>query len=445
MAFASRLPLLFLLISPLALPAVIPTFSKDVAPLFFKHCAGCHRPNDIAPMSLLDYKTARPWAKSIKQAVASRKMPPWFADAKFGHFSNDPSLTAAEIQTITAWADAGAPEGDPAALPARPKFVEGWQLGKPDLIVNMGEDHQIKMGEDAYEHFTVNTNFKEGKWIRAAEIKPGNRQVVHHVHVLLVQDDLKLMEVASTTNSPALSKYLVKEDKLTRIRADAPVVNDACAANLPDLPFLTGSQEGALASFLPGRPPDTFPAGTAKWIPAGSKLEFVVHYARTTGKPQTDRTSVGFYLADGPPDQVMRRMDLRNFFLSIPAGESNHTVRRCYDFDQDKLLLSFTPHMHYRAKDATYELTRPNGKKEVLLAVPRYDFNWQLVYRLQKPVLVEKGSRLMVTVHYDNSANNRANPDPKQIVRWGDKSEEEMMTSWIEYLDASVAESKNRK
>ena len=445
MAFASRFPLFVVVISPLALPAVIPTFSKDVAPLFYKHCVGCHRPNDIAPMSLLDYKTARPWAKSIKQAVTSRKMPPWFADAKFGHFSNDPSLTAVEIQTITAWADAGAPEGDPATLPARPKFVEGWQLGKPDLIVDMGEDHQIKMGEDAYEHFTVNTNFKEGKWIRAAEIKPGNRQVVHHVHVLLVQDDLQLMEVASTTNSPALSKYLVKEDKLTRIRADAPVVNDACAANLPNLPFLTGSQEGALASFLPGRPPDTFPAGTAKWIPAGSKLEFVVHYARTTGKPQTDRTSVGFYLADGPPDQVMRRMDLRNFFLSIPAGESNHTVRRCYDFDRDKLLLSFTPHMHYRAKDATYELTRPNGKMEILLAVPHYDFNWQLVYRLQKPVMVEKGSRLMVTVHYDNSANNRANPDPKQIVRWGDKSEEEMMTSWIEYLDAPAAVAKSGK
>ena len=193
MAFELRFPLLILLISPLAFPAT-PTFSKDVAPLFYKHCAGCHRPNDIAPMSLLDYKTARPWAKSIKEAVASRKMPPWFADAKFGHFSNDPSLTTAEIQTITAWADAGAPEGDPAALPPRPKFVEGWQSGKPDLIVDMGEDHQIKMGEDAYEHFTVNTNFKEGKWIRAAEIKPGNRQVVHHVHVLLVQDDLKLME-----------------------------------------------------------------------------------------------------------------------------------------------------------------------------------------------------------------------------------------------------------
>ena len=423
------------LLHPLAFSAT-PTFSKDVAPIFYKHCTSCHRPNDIAPMSLLEYKAARPWAKSIRQAVSSRKMPPWFADPKFGHFSNDPSLTTTELQTITAWVDAGAPEGNPADLPARPKFVEGWQLGKPDIIVDIGEDHQIKLGEDAYEHFTVETNFKEGKWIRAAEIKPGNRQVVHHVHVLLVQDDLKLMEVASTTNSPALSKYLIREGKLTRIRADAPVVNDACVADLPDLPFLTGSQEGALASFLPGRPPDTFPAGTAKWIPPGSKLEFVVHYASTTGKAQTDRTSVGFYLASGPPEQVMRRMDLRNFFLSIPANDDNHMVRRCYDFQDDRLLLSFTPHMHYRAKDATYELTRPNGKKEVLLAVPRYDFNWQLVYRFEKPILVEKGSRLMVTVHYDNSSNNAANPDPKQVVRWGDKTEEEMMTSWIEYLDA---------
>ena len=429
----------FLLLLPFALPAfsATPTYSKDVAPILFKHCAGCHRPNDVAPMSLLDYKATRPWAKSIRQAVLSRKMPPWFADPKFGHFSNDPSLTSKEIDAIKSWADAGAPEGNVADLPPAPKFIAGWQLGKPDVVVDIGEDHVITPGEDAYEHFTVETNFKQGMWIRAAEIQPGNRQVVHHVHVLLVQDDPKMMEVAGTTNSPTLAKYLLREGKLTRIRADAPIVNDACVANVPDLPYLKGFQEGALASFLPGRPPDVFPEGTAKWIPPGGKLEFVVHYARISGKPQTDRTSVGFYLAPGgKPEQVMHRMDLRNFFLSIPANEANHEVRRCYDFEADKLLLSFTPHMHYRAKDVTYELTRPNGKKEILLAVPRYDFNWQLVYRLAQPVLVEKGSRLKVTAHYNNSPNNKANPDPKLTIRWGDKSEEEMMTSWIEYLDA---------
>ncbi len=414
------------------------TFTKDVAPILYRHCVACHRPNQIAPMSLLDFKSARPWAKSIREAVSIRKMPPWFADPGFGHFSNDARLSEGEIATIKAWADSGAPEGNPADLPPPPKFAEGWQAGEPDLVIDIGENFKITPGEDAYEHFTVPTNFKQGVWIRAAEIRPGNREVVHHAHVLLVDEDLSKMEVASTKNSPALSKFLVQEGKLTRIRDDAPVVNNACEASIPDLPFLTGSQEGALASFLPGRPPDVFPDGTAKWIPPGAKLQFVIHYARTSKQHETDRTSIGLYLTPGgrPPERVLRRMDLRNFFMQIPAGAGNHEVKRCYTFENDKLLLSFTPHMHYRGKDATYEIIRPSGKRETLLAVPRYDFNWQLVYRLRDPLFVEKGSRMIVTIHYDNSPNNRANPDPGKTIRWGDKTEEEMMTSWIEYLDA---------
>lgn len=415
-----------------------PTFTKDVAPILYQHCAGCHRPNDIAPMSLLDYKSARPWAKAIREAVLARKMPPWFADPRWGHFSNDARLSQAEVDTIKIWADQGAKEGDPGDLPAPPVFTEGWHLGKPDIVIDIGEDYQVTPGEDAYEHFTVPTNFTAGRWIRAAEIRPGNRQVVHHVHVLLVQENLAAMEAASTKNMPQLSRYLIREGKLSRIRQDAPVVNDACASEVPNLPFLRGFQEGGLAAFLPGRPPDVFPAGTAKWIPPGAKLEFVIHYARITGKPQTDRTSVGLYLAPGPPEQPLRRMDLRNFFMSIPAGANNHEVRRCYDVERDKLLLSVTPHMHYRGKDVTYEVIRPDGKRETLLAVPRYDFNWQLVYRFREPVHLEKGSRLVVTAHYDNSPNNPANPDPAAVIRWGDKSEEEMMTSWIEYLEPAA-------
>jgi hypothetical protein len=217
------------------------------------------------------------------------------------------------------------------------------------------------------------------------------------------------------------------------------VVDNACAADTPELPYLRGFQEGALASFLPGRAPDVFPDGSAKWIPPGSKFEFVIHYARTSGFSQTDRTSVGLYLAPSPPEHVLRRMDLRNFFFRIPPGAASHEVKRCYTFERDKLLLSITPHMHYRAHDVTYELIRPNGKHETLLVVPRYDFNWQLVYRLKVPLYVEKDSRLSVTAHYDNSPNNPANPDPSATIRWGDKSEEEMMTSWIEYFDAGTA------
>ena len=432
-------PKLFWLV-PLAGAAMgAPTFNKNVAPIFHKHCVTCHRPGEVAPMSLLDYKSARPWAKAIREAVATRKMPPWFADPAHDGFSNDPRLSGAEIATVKAWVEAGAPEGDAKDLPPAPKFTEGWQLGKPDIVIDIGEDYQVTPGEDAYEHFVVPTNFTEGKWVRAAEIRPGNRAVVHHVHVLLVRPEMRAMEAASTKNMPSLSRFLLREGKLSRIREDAPVVNDSCAPDAPQLPFLRGAQEGGLAAFLPGRPPDVFPEGTAKWVPAGAKLEFVVHYARIAGKPQTDRTSVGLYLAPGKPERELRRMDLRNFFLKIPAFAANQEVRRCYEFESDRMLLSFTPHMHYRGKDIRYELVRPSGKREVLLLVPRYDFNWQLVYRLKEPLRVEKGSRLIVTAHYDNSPNNRFNPDPKADLRWGDKSEEEMMTSWIEYLEAEPA------
>ena len=411
--------------------AAAPTFTKDVAPIFYQHCVACHHPNDVAPMSLVDYSSARPWAKAIREAVLTRKMPPWFADPHYGKFANDARLSAAEIATIEAWVAGGATEGDRRDLPKAPTFSEGWHLGTPDLVVDIGQDFTVQPGGDLYEHFTVPTNFKSGVWIRAAEIRPGNRRVVHHVHVNLIGTD-----GAKAQSKGLLGAFQESEGTLTRIRQDAPVVDNACADDLPSLPYLTGFQEGSLASFLPGRPPDVFPDGTAKWVPAGAKLEFVIHYARISGQPQTDRTSVGFYLAPGPPRRVLRRMDLRNFFFRIPAGAPHHEVKRCYTFERDKMLLSITPHMHYRGADMTYEVIRPDGARQTLLAVPHYNFSWQLVYRFQDPVRVEKGSVMIVTAHYDNSANNAANPDATRVIRWGDKSEEEMMTSWIEYLDA---------
>lgn len=427
----SALGLLFAPHSPAA-----PTFSKDIAPIFYSRCVTCHRPNDIAPMSLLDYQSARPWAKAIREAVLTRKMPPWFADPHWGEFSNDARLSAAEIETIKAWVDDGAKEGDPKDLPPAPVFVEGWRLGKPDIVVDIGQDFAVKAGNDAYEHFVVPTHFTHGIWIRAAEIRPGNRKVVHHVHVSVVEDASQ----AGPTSIEAmtgLNKFLIHDGNLTRVRADAPVLDNACAANAPDLPYIHGFQEGALASFLPGRSPDVFPEGSAKWIPPGSKFEFVIHYAKTSRENQTDRTAVGLYLAPAPPETELRRMDLRNFFFRIPPGDANHEVKRCYSFEKDKLLLSITPHMHYRGHDVTYELVRPDGRHEILLAVPHYNFNWQLIYRFKEPVRVEKGATLIVTTHYDNSPNNPANPDPASAIRWGDKTEEEMMTSWIEYVDAS--------
>jgi hypothetical protein len=426
-----RLPVFLILATPVF--GAGPTFTKDVAPIFYEHCAGCHRPGSIAPMSLLDYKSARPWARSIREAVLSRKMPPWFADPQYGHFSNDSRLSARELETIKTWIDHGAAEGDAKDLPKAPQFTEGWQLGKPDLIIDIGEDFAVKPGADDYQHFIVPMNLTKGIWIRGAELRPGNRRVVHHAHVNPVLDE-KQSGPTTIQGMNSIGPYLEREGTLTRVRMDAPVFDNGCAPDAPELPYLHGAQEGALASYLPGRQADVFPDGSAKWIPAGTRLEFSIHYAKV-GASQTDRTSVGLYLAPAPPERILHRMDLRNFFFLIPPGDANHEVKRCYTFEKDKLLLSITPHMHFRGKDVRYEITRPDGKRQVLLSVPHYNFDWQLVYRFQDPILVQKGSVLTLTAHFDNSAQNPANPDPTKAIRWGDKSEEEMFSNYVEYLD----------
>jgi hypothetical protein len=423
-----------------------PTFSKDVAPIFYEKCVSCHRPGEVAPMSLLDYQAARPWAMAIREAILRRKMPPWFADPRYGHFANDARLSDEEIATVKAWVDGGSPEGDPKNLPAQPVFSEGWRFGKPDLVIDIGQDFEVPAGNDINKDFVVPVNLTEGKWIRAAEIRPGNRRVVHHVHVSVLEGPNPLAQpgpgsekqtaLAKIGLSGGVASYMEKEpgEGLMRVRADAPVVDDACASDVPDLPGLSGFQEGSFVAFLPGRQPDLFTPGAAKYLRAGSQLRFQIHYANIK-KPATDRTSIGLYFYPGQPQKLARRMDVRNHFFRIPPGAENHTVKRCYEFETDKQLISITPHMHYRGKSARYEVVRPDGTQEVLLYVPKYDFNWQLNYQFQEPIRIEKGSRLVVTFTYDNSAKNQFNPDPSIAVRWGDRTEEEMMTTWTEVLE----------
>ena len=434
-----RLIALALMAASLAVGA--PTFTKDVAPILYKNCVACHRPGEIAPMSLLDYQSARPWAKAIRTAVVLRKMPPWFADPRYGHFSNDARLTEQQIETIKAWVDGGAAEGNRQDLPAPPTFVEGWRLGKPDLVIDIGQDFTVPSGTDLYADFVVPTNFTEGKWIRAAQVLPGNRKLVHHAHVYVTSEDGGPPPGPTTTgNAAKLAGFAEITNGLSRVRDDAPVIDNACADN-SGLPNLAGFEEGSLATMLPGKSPDVFDVfgdgSTAKYIPAGARLRFQIHYAKVQ-KPGTDRTSVGLYLAAQPPEKPLKRVDLRNRFFLIPAGAPAHEVKRCYDVERDKRLVAITPHMHYRGKDATYELVHANGKREILLAVPHYNFDWQLQYRFKDPVLMEKGSRMVVTFHYDNSRNNPANPDPARAVRWGDRSEDEMMVTWTEAIDVAT-------
>lgn len=421
----------------------------DVAPILYKHCATCHHPDDVAPMALLTYAQTRPWAAAIREAVLTRQMPPWKADARYGKWSNDWSLSDTEIAAIKAWVDQGSKEGDPHPLPAPPVFSTDWRIGKPDVIISIPPHSLTADGPDEYEYFTVPTNFKEDKWVVAAELRPGNRRIVHHAHVF-VNAPAKPKPADSQKEQPAdpQSAYAdwlrVHEGKLSWMRAEAPVIDDGCVVD--DNSYWPGDKPrdenfgsgGLISSYLPGREPDIYPEGTARKIPAGATLGFQIHYSKATKKPETDVTSVGLIFAKEPPRQVAKRVDLSNYFFRIPAGDPNVEVSECHTFKQDMYLTSLTPHMHLRGKDARFEATYPDGRKETLLLVPHYNFNWQITYRMAEPKFIPKGTRLAIISHFDNSPNNPLNPDPTKVVRWGEASEMEMMDGWIEYVDAPV-------
>lgn len=421
-----------------------PSFNKDIAPIFYKNCVTCHQPESMAPMSLLDYRSARPYAASIRRAVENRVMPPWFADPNYGHFSNEMRLSDQDVETIKAWVDSGAREGEGKDLPPQPKITAGFKLGPPDIVIDIGQDYAVPSGDDVRKTFVVPTNFTEGKWIRAAEVLPGNPKLVHHVHLSVITGEAKAGPVDEEGNalggrSPDLWD-VVRGQAL--LKDSAPVVNDACASNLPALPNMgvIATEGGSFSTMLPGKGPDVFDifgdGSTAKWIPAGAKLSFSIHYANVREALPPDRTRVGLYLAKTAPAQPVKRMDARDYYFMLPPGADNQEVKKCVEYSTDKVILSITPHMHYRGKDARYELLHPDGRRETLLYVPHYNFNWQQIYRFKEPVAVKKGSKLIITFHYDNSWSNRANPDPNRLVRWGDRSEDEMMTTWTDVIDA---------
>lgn len=434
-------PIAFLLV-PLSMTlASEVTFNHDVAPILYSHCVSCHHPNDIAPMSLLTYKDARPWAAAIKEAVVTRKMPPWKADPHYGHWSNDARLSQAEIDTLVSWVNGAKIEGNPKDLPAQPVFSSGWKAGQPDAIIAIPEFHLDKSGPDEYSYITVPTGFAEDKWIVSAELRPGNRRVVHHAHVFVVDpEDAQTKPKAGDDPASAYSKWLqIHQGTLSFIRPDAPVIDDGCLKeDNGTFPGQHVTDLGTLvASYLPGRGPDVYPAGTARLIKAGSNLNFQIHYSRATGKPETDITSVGLIFAKSPPKQIARRIDLSNHMFLIPAGDPNHEVTECHVFQKDIYITSLTPHMHLRGKSMRMQATYPDGKREVLLDVPAYDFNWQITYRAARPIFIPKGSELKIDAHFDNSANNPVNPNPNKTIRWGAASEVEMMDGWVEYVDAA--------
>jgi len=415
------------------------TFSKDVAPIVFKNCVDCHRPGELAPMSLLTYKESRPWAQSIREKVVTRVMPPWHADEHYSRFSNDRKLTQQEIDVIVAWVDQGAKEGNPKDLPPpppSPRSADGWKIGKPDVVLSMQEEYTLDAsGSDEYINFTMPTTFKEDVWIQAAEIHPGNRRVVHHV-IAFIQTPQFQAQWKNTQGKPSPQSIFYQDGTLIRTKTEAPAFDDGCSA--PNGGFARGSgQEGLgfpLCFYTPGKDMDVFPPGTAKSIPAGSNIVIQVHYSKTTGKVEKDRSSVGLFFAKAPPERVLTSFGVINHYFKIPPGADNHEVKACYTFSRDVELFTLLPHMHVRGKDMKYEAIYPDGRRETVLSVPNYDFNWQTLYKLEKPLAIPKGTKLLVTAHYDNSARNKSNPDPTKIVRFGDPTYDEMMVGYFDYV-----------
>ncbi len=370
------------------------TFTKDVAAILYKNCAECHRPTGVAPMSLLTFKEVRPWARSVKERVLDRTMPPWFADPNHGEFANNPSLSQSEVNTISSWVDAGAPKGDDKDLPPAPTFVEGWAIGTPDLVLSMQEEYPVPAdGTVPYLYFRIPTNFTEDRWVKAVEIKPGDRRVVHHVIASLEDGERKRI--------------------------------------------------GGLGGITPNKTAIISPPGSARLIKAGSVILLQMHYT-TMGQATKDRTSVGLIFTKERPKIILGGGNAINTGFLIPAGAANHEVRASTTFKEDSYLYSMMPHMHVRGKDFTYTAVFPDGRTQVVLHVPKYNFDWQLDYELKTPLFLPKGTRLDCVAHFDNSIGNKYNPDPSKSVRWGDQTWEEMMIGWyttVRHLDPAATPS----
>jgi hypothetical protein len=390
MRFHLGIPVCAVAIAGSALATEAPTFSKDVAPILYSRCLECHRPGEAAPMSFRSYSEVRPWAKAIKQQVATHAMPPWDADPSIDKFSNDRSLTAEQIATIVKWSDAGAPEGKKSDLPKLPEFTAGWVIGKPDLIFDTGKDFPIPAdGVVPYQYFKVDPHFTEDTWVQAVEVRPQQRAQVHHI-LVFVQEG----------NQPAM-------------RAGEMFSN-------------------MLIGYAPGVPSITWDPDTAYLVKAGSTLQFQVHYT-VNGKPATDRSIIGIKIRKDKPTYRAFSGSATQLRLDIPPGEPNYMTQATHVFKEDVTLLDMTPHMHLRGKAFKYLLTYPDGRTEELLSVPHYDFNWQLSYVLAEPRHIPAGSKIEATAWYDNSPNNKFNPDPSKTVHWGDQTFQEMMIGFFNY------------
>lgn len=372
------------------------TWHNRVSRIIQNRCQHCHRPGEVGPFPLLDRKDAMRVKGMMKYVVENRVMPPWFAEGGAHSFSNDARLAEDERRDLLAWLDAGCPEGNAGDAVARLEWTDGWQIGEPDLVVETPRTFEVPAeGTIPYKYTKARVPIREDRWVRAMEIRPGAAEVVHHVLV--------------TVRYPR------------RLRDQQPEFEDGL--------------DGYFAVMVPGQGPTVFPEGMAKFLPAGSQLIFQMHYT-PNGKPAQDRTRMGFLFADSAPDKVVETRGVSDVRFAIPPGAAAHAVSATHRFEEAADVLGFFPHMHLRGKAFRYEIRYPDGREELLLDIPAYDFNWQLFYRLEEPLRVPAGSTLRVTGWFDNSSENPANPAPESWVRFGEQTWEEMMVGYFDHVPA---------
>jgi mono/diheme cytochrome c family protein len=416
-------------------PVPKPTFNSDVAPIFFEHCTTCHRPGEVAPMSLLTYKDARPWARSIAAQVAKGAMPPWHADPNIGHFANARRLSDEQKATIARWVEAGAPEGDPQDLPRKPDYPDGWRIGAPDAVLEMQEDYPLPAsGEVPYVYFEVPANFSEDRWIQAWEVRPGNPAAVHHVIVYVRPPEPPQTAPAAAGPRPPGVVTFAEGMDIPPGQTGGKALPDDARQSYPNYRPRPRGTAGSIGGYVPGNSTRVFPAGSAMRLPKGASLVFQMHYT-PTGKETTDRTKMGLIFAKEPPKLALTGTALVNGSLHIPAGAPNHRVDAEMTVNRDLLLFSMTPHTHVRGIRWYYEAVYPDGRSEPILSVPHYDFNWQHEYQFARPLELPAGTTIKASAWYDNSTANKSNPDPMKDVWWGDQTWEEMMfTSFTWYV-----------
>lgn len=361
------------------------TYSNQISRLLQQHCVRCHRPGQIAPFALTDYDEVVGWAETIREVMGDGRMPPWHASPKHGEFANDARITDDEKDLFYEWVDNGLPQGDPSQLPEAVEYNENWQIGTPDVVFKMPEPFQVPAkGIIPYQYFYLDTKFEKDMWVKASEVRPGNRSVVHHVFLF----------------------YLPPGQEESN--AEDPLFN-------------------GVGAYAPGVPAGSAQDGMARFIPAGSRLGFQVHYT-PNGTKQIDQSEVGLIFVDD--NEVRKEASIQvavNVDFTIPAGAKDHLVGAGYHFTQETYVHALAPHMHYRGRSFRFTANYPDGSQEILLDVPRYDFNWQNSYVLKEPKLMPEGSVMMCHGVFDNSAANLVNPDPAAEVRWGDQTWEEMM------------------